>query len=168
MKTALKTLSLSLLLSASMTANAGWTVSGGYGSFNQDIDTTDVTLAAVYASVGYAYESGDVTFMPELRAGVGVEDDMLYGVNVELDNLVVASVRAQYNINDSFGVFIQPSYGRLESTARLGGQSVSDDAWETGLGGGALFSVGANTSIEAVYESFDGTDVLSVGFRYSF
>ena len=168
MKTLLKTLTCSILISASMSASAGWNVSGGYSSLKEDVEATDITLGAVYGSVGYEYENGSFTFMPELRAGFGVGDDTVYGIDVEVDSLIVASIRAQYNVNDAFGVFLQPSYGRMEATASAGGQSYSDDEWDFGFGGGASFSVNDNTAIEALYESFDDVDVLSIGVRYSF
>ena len=168
MKTLLKTLSFSLLIGASVSANAQWNVSGGYSSLNEDIEADDISLGAVYGSVGYTYDNDSLTFMPELRVGFGVGDDTVYGVDIEVDSLIVASVRAQYNVNEKFGVFLQPSYGRLEATASAGGESVSEDDWEFGFGGGASFKVRDQVAIEALYEAFDEVDVLSLGVRYSY
>ena len=90
------------------------------------------------------------------------------GVDVEVDNFFAASVRAQYNVTESFGVFLQPSYGRLAVTARAGNVSVSDDEWEFGLGGGVSFKLSDAVALEAFYESFDESDVVSMALRYHF
>lgn len=169
MKSSFKSLTIVSLLAASSFASAeGWNFGGGYANYMEDEAGLDISLGAIYASVGYKYDSGNVSFMPELRLGVGVGDDSIQGIDVEIDNLLVASIRGQYNVTESFGVFLQPSYGRLEVTASFDGASASADEWEFGFGGGASFQISESSSIEAMYEAFDGADVLSVGLRMSF
>lgn len=169
MKMLIKAFSCSLLLTASMSANADWSVSGGFSSFEGDIDSSEsISLGAVYGGLGYTFDRGDFTFMPEVRLGFGVGDDSANGVNIEVDNLVVASVRGQYNVNESFGIFVQPSYGRIEATASFVGESISDNGWETGIGTGASYKLSKNASIEAMYEQFDSADITSFSFRYTF
>ena len=131
MKALIKTLGCCLLLTASMSANADWSVSGGFTSFQDDIDSSEsLSLGALHGGLGYTFERGNFTFMPELCVGFGIGDDSAYGVDVEVDNFVIASLRGQYNINDSFGIFVQPSYGRLEVSASGSGASFSNDDWE--------------------------------------
>jgi hypothetical protein len=169
MKALIKTLGCSLLLTASMSANADWSVSGGFTSFQDDIDSSEsLSLGALHGGLGYTFDRGNFTFIPELRVGFGIGDDSAYGVDVEVDNLVIASLRGQYNVNDSFGIFVQPSYGRLEVSASGSGASFSNDDWETGIGTGASYKLGKNASIEAMYEQFDSADVFSFSFRYTF
>ncbi|WJG10497.1 outer membrane beta-barrel protein [Aliiglaciecola sp. LCG003] len=162
----------SLLAASSMASANGWNFGGGYANYMEDGDGADISLGVIYATAGYTYESGSMTFMPSLRLGTGISDDnvSIYGVNVnvEIDSLVVASIRGQYNVTEDFGVFLQPSYGRLEATASAGGFSETADDWEFGFGGGATFKVSETTSIEAIYESFDEADVFSAGIRMTF
>jgi hypothetical protein len=164
----LKGLAIAGLLSTSSFASAEWTLSGGYANYMEDDAGVDISVGAIYASAGYSYESGDMTFMPELRIGVGVGDDNVGGVKVEIDTLIIGSIRGQYNVTESFGVFLQPSYGRLEATASANGFSATEDEWDFGFGGGATFKVSESASVEALYESFDGADVLSFGVRVKF
>ena len=160
------------LLVASSIASAQWTVSGGYANYGEDDAGIDVSLGAIYASAGYEYTSGNITFMPELRLGVGVRDDIVrvFGerIDVEIDTFFAASIRGQYNVTESFGVFLQPTYARVEATASTSSGSVTEDEWELGFGGGASFSVTKDFRIEALYESFDEADVLSLGVRVNF
>lgn len=164
----LKLTVIASLAALSSFANAQWTFSGGYANYNEEDGGVDISLGAVYASAGYEYTSGKMTFMPELRLGVGVGDDTLFGVNVEIDTFIAASVRGQYNVTDSFGVFLQPAYGRLEVSASASGQSASNDTTEFGFGGGASFKISDTASLEALYETFDGTDIISFGARFTF
>lgn len=171
MKTFLKSAAVAgLFIASSMAGAQGWNFGGGYANYMED-EGIDVDLGVIYGSVGYVYESGKMTWMPELRFGTGVSDDTVrvigVDVNAEIDSLIVASLRGQYNVTETFGVFLQPSYGRLDVTASAQGISLSDDTSELGFGGGAAFKLGDSASIEAIYETFDGSDVLSLGFRMS-
>lgn len=173
MKKIFKGLAVTGLLVASSLASAqGWNFGGGYSSYMEDDEGIDISLGALFGSVGYTYESGNLTFMPELRLGVGVGDDTvsIFGesVKVEIDTLVIASIRGQYNVAENFGIFLQPSYARLEATASTRGFSETADDWEFGFGGGATFKVSESASIEAMYEAFDESDVVSVGIRFTF
>jgi hypothetical protein len=169
MRKCFKALTVVSLLVTSSLALAGWTVGGGYTNYSDDDgDGSSISLGAVYGSAGYQYQSGSITYMPELRLGTGVKDDTLYGVGIEIDSFIAASFRAQFDASDKFSIFIQPSYARLEITGSYQGESVSSSDWEFGVGGGASYRLNERASIEAVYEVFDGTDVISVGFRTSF
>ena len=159
---------ISGLLAISSMASAQWNFGAGYANYSESDEGVEISVGALYASVGYEYVSDKITFMPELRIGTGVTDDTVFDVNIEIDSFIAASIRGQYNVNESFGVFLQPSYGRLAVTASANGQSFSDDNWEFGFGGGASIKVSDTTSIEAFYESYDASDVLSVAVRFTF
>ncbi len=169
MKTLFKALSCSLLLGASMSANADWTPSIGYASLSDDSGVTDLSVGAAYVGLGYTFEQDAFTIMPQLRLGYGINDDRIMNAKVEMDNFVAASVRGQYNVTESFGLFIQPSYARFRATVSADGVSASVKSdWEFGIGGGAKYVVDEHTALEAVYETFDESDVISVGLRITF
>ena len=78
MKNSTKLLVAASLLSASSFASANLTASAGYSN----IGDQDVDLGVVYASAGYEFTNGDVTFMPELRIGTGVSDETLSLIHI--------------------------------------------------------------------------------------
>jgi len=61
-----------------------------------------------------------------------------------------------------------PSYAILDVKASFNGMSASDDSWELGFGTGIGKKLTAKMSVEAFYENYDGTDVLTVSFKYAF
>jgi hypothetical protein len=48
------------------------------------------------------------------------------------------------------------------------GMSAKEDDWETGFGAGVGFVPMNNFMLEAIFEDFEGTNVISAGIRYSF
>jgi hypothetical protein len=46
--------------------------------------------------------------------------------------------------------------------------SAKEDDWEFGFGGGVGFIPSDSVMLEAIFEDFDGTNVISAGLRYSF
>jgi opacity protein-like surface antigen len=164
MKKILRVITLAALLPVTHGAIANWSTSAGYASFN------DISLGAVYGSVGYTFQKDEFTIMPELRLGLGINDttiDIDFGgpndaqATYEIDNFVSASLRGQINVSETIGIFIQPSFSMLTTT-------IFESSSEFTLGLGASFEITESASIEAMYESFDRSDVLSLGIRYSF
>lgn len=156
------------LLTVSSLASADWTISGGYSNYGEDDGGDDISLGVIYAGVGYEFQSENLTFMPELRYGKGVGDDKISGVTLEVDSFFSVSVRGQYKVTDTFAVFLQPAYSRLEATASVSNLSYTEDEWEFGIGGGAAFTLSEKFQLEALYENYDGSNVFSFGGRYKF
>lgn len=173
-----------LVLSSSLVATGSYAESPGnwvggisYAHLSDDEDGLDISLEALVGSLGYKinFENG-FHFIPEVRVGVGITDDTVtvIGVNVdvELDSFLALSVKGQYELENGIYLFAAPTYANAEFTisASQGGQSASatEDSWEFGLGVGAGYSFTSSTSLEASYEQFDGTDVLSVGLNFDF
>lgn len=157
------------LIAVSSIASAAWTAGGGYADLSDSDDgIVNINLGVVYASAGYEFLATDFTIMPELRLGVGVYDDTVSGVNLEVDSYIAVSVRGKLNLTDNIGLFLQPTYTRLALTASAMGISESADNWELGFGGGVTYNLSDMTSIEAAYEIIDGTDVVSLGYRHHF
>lgn len=153
----------------SIPASAQWVAGGGYLNVSDDDGGVDVSLGGLYGSVGYVIESeGNFYFLPEVRLGVGISDDTVFGVDVELDTFFALSVRGQYDFDSGLYLYAAPSYARAEFTASSGGVSVSDDDWEFGIGGGAGYKFSDTVWGELSYETFDGTDIVSLGLKFGF
>lgn len=158
------------LLSLSLTASADWQMGGGFGNLSDDSDGDEISLNVLFGSVSYKIENSknDFFFVPELRVGTGVGDDSLYGATIEVESFIALSVRGQYDYSNGAYVYVMPSYANLDIKASYNGNSASDDSWELGFGGGVGYQVNKKMSVEATYENYDGTDMLSVGFKYAF
>ena len=156
-------------LAFSIPASAQWVAGGGYLNLSDDDDGIDVDVGGIYGSLGYLIEGeGNFSFLPEIRLGVGVSDDSVLGFDVELDSFFALSLRGQYDFESGLYLFAAPSYARAEFTVSSGGFSDSDDDWEFGIGGGAGYRFQDNFWGEVGYETYDGTDALSFGFKYAF
>ena len=86
----------------------------------------------------------------------------------ELDSFLAFSLRGQYDFQSGLYLYAAPSYARAEFTASAGGVSVSEDDWEFGIGGGAGYKFTDQFWGEVSYESYDGTDAFSLGFKVAF
>lgn len=157
--------------------SGNWVGGISYANLSDEEDGLDISLGALVGSLGYKIESGSsFYFMPEVRVGVGITDDTVtvFGVDVdvELDSFLALSVKGQFELENGVYLYAAPTYANAEFTASAsqGGQSASatEDSWEFGLGLGAGYNFNPSTSLEASYEQFDGTDVLSVGLKFSF
>jgi len=172
------------LLTLSLTASANWSAGAGYANLSDNNDGDDISLGVIYGSVAYefAQEGSKLSFMPELRLGTGVSDDNVslhleegefaiperINFKVEVERFTAFSVRAQYNYDNGVYLYVMPSYANLDVKVSSLAGSDSNDSWEFGLGGGVGKKFNDKVSVEASYESYDGTDVLTLGFKYAF
>ncbi len=167
-----KTLIAISLLSLSATAAASnWVVGGGYSALSDKIDGDSISLGMVYGSIGYQLEleNKDIVITPELRLGVGAGDDTVYGVQVEVDTFTAFSARFQYNYKNGLYLFATPSFAKVGFKATYYGSSntVNSD-WELGYGAGAGYKINDKFSLEAAYDNYDCTGVLSFGAKLAF
>ena len=133
------------------------------------LDSGDVNLGAVVGSVGYRFVVNDaVSIIPELRGGIGVQDDSIQGVDVELDGLFGGVLRLEFNLSDTFYLQVSPSYARYKASVSFLGQSISDTSNEFGIGGGLGFRFNPRVSAEVAYENIDDLDVYLIGLRFTF
>ncbi|MDJ0909279.1 MAG: outer membrane beta-barrel protein [Woeseiaceae bacterium] len=154
-----------LMLFFSLPASAQWVAGGGYAQFSD----SDINLGGIYGSIGYVvHEHEGLTIMPEFRLGIGVDPDTVAGIDVELDRFLAISVRGEYALVEDFYVYLAPSYAHVDLTASSFGFTVSEDDWEFGFGGGFGYRISEALAGELSWESFDGTDVIGLGLRYSF
>jgi opacity protein-like surface antigen len=89
-------------------------------------------------------------------------------IKVEIERFIALSLRGQYNFSNGAYVYVVPSYANLKSKVNYAGESDSDDSWEFGVGAGVGYQLNKKISVEASYENYDETDLLSVGFKYAF
>lgn len=133
------------------------------------VDSGGLQLGAVTGTLGYRFPLAEnFSFQPEIRGGVGVVDDTIDGVDVEIDNLFGFNARFQVEFDNGFYLFAQPTYTRVEASASIGNIGASDDAWEFGGGGGLGFLFNDNFGIEAGYERIDEADVVNAALRFYF
>jgi len=154
------------LLALPFTASANWSAGAGYANLSDD----SLDLGVVYGALSYEVveEGSKFSLIPELRLGTGISDDKMDGVKLEVERFTALSVRGQYNYDNGFYAYVMPSYANLDLKASFRGTSVSDDEWEFGFGAGVGKKLNEKISVEASFENYDGTDVLSVGFKYAF
>jgi len=172
------------LLTLPLTASANWSAGAGYANISDNEDGNDISLGVIYGAIAYEFakENSPFSFVSEFRIGTGVSDDegrLLLeegefaipesaNFKVEVERFTALSVRAQYNYDNGVYLYVMPSYANLDVKVSSMYGSGSDDSWEFGLGGGVGKKISDKTSVEASYESYDGTDVLTIGFKYAF
>jgi hypothetical protein len=159
------------LFSLSLTATASdWQVGGGFSNLSDSSDGDDISLNMMYGSIAYKIQKANSNFffIPGLRLGMGIGDDSIDGVKVEIERFVALSVRGQYEYSNGAYVYVVPSYANLKGKVSYNGESMSDDNWEFGIGAGVGYRLNKKISVEASYENYDDNDLLSVGFKYTF
>jgi opacity protein-like surface antigen len=153
---------LGLLASAPVAAQLTGQI--GYAHITDDFD-----LGAVVGSFGMEFDvTHNFALVPEFRAGLGVRDDTVGGVKMELDHLFGVSNRFQFNTTENFYLFGSLSYVRYKLTAKTAIVSASDSSWEWGYGGGLGFRLNPGNALDLSYERVDGVDVLTAGWRFRF
>ncbi len=181
-----KIIAASLCVLASMSTQASedkatetkWVFGTGYSVFSEDSDGMEISLGALFGSIGYQFKlSENVFFLPELRYGVGISDDTVsmdgINVDVELDNYVALSAKGLWHATDQVYVYAMPSFAKVEmsATATYMGYTASESDtsdWEFGLGLGIGYLLSPTTGLEMSLEQFDGTNVFSLGAKFAF
>jgi len=136
-------------------------------------DEGDIAVGALVGSIGYRFVINEsVSLIPELRGGIGVNDDRFQGVDVELDALFGGVLRLEVDLNETFYVQLSPSYVRykLDFSAPVAGGtfSLSETSNDFGIGGGIGFRANRNFSLEIGYENIDSVDVFMFGARFDY
>lgn len=163
-----KSTALLTLFSAFVTSSAfaDWTIASGYTSYVDRDNVLDVTLGAVHAGIGYEYQFEGFRVIPELKMGIGVNDDKVGTVEASLDYFVSLNLRGAYEISSSSRLFLQPSLNRSKTSASQ--LRVSENDWELGLGAGFEFDVSEQSSIEFSFDHYEDKWLYSAGIRYRF
>lgn len=152
------------IISASCAASAADMYAGGGVAV---LDADEVTLNAVYGRFGAFFNEN---ISAEARLGLGVGDDSIGDVKIELDNFYGAYVRGGIPAGEVFYPYAILGYtkGKLSSSE---GDSRSDSDLSYGVG--ADFSVSETLKINAEYMSYMDKDEIeitgfTVGVAFSF
>ena len=147
-----------------------WVGGFGYSNVADNVGSEDISVGFAYASIGYKVTkpNNNFTLTPEIKYGTGVSNDKIGGVTVKVDNYYSFAVRGQYDYENNMYVYVVPSYAKFDIEASF--QSVSSSASDSmfGYGAGVGYKFNDKASVETSYEYFKGTDVVSIGFKYSF
>lgn len=158
---------ISALLMASA-ASAQVTGSVGYTHLDED-----VSVGALQGTIGYRLPvmegvAGSGFFIPELRAGVGINDDTVAGVKVEIDHYYGLAPRFQYEADGGLYGFLQASYVNYSVKGSALGVSVSDSTWEFGAGLGVGMAFSQALGAEVSWERVDSADLFNISMRFGF
>lgn len=160
-----KLLTAALLLTAT-TANADLYGGGHYTQLESD----GIKLGGIGANLGYEHSINMKTaVIAEAKFGLGVQDETEYGVNLELDDYRIFSVKAKY-ITDT-GVYFTGSlsHATINLTASYRGYEYSDSGSEAGYGAGIGYDFETlQTDVELTYEKFDDVNVATINFKFDF
>lgn len=166
----------SLLTIMTGTASANWEIGASYMQLKGEVLSRDITLGALVGNLGYHNQMSEkLTLVPRLRLGFGISDDTwdafvpgASDIKVSLDRFASIDLKIQYQANENIYLYVMPAYANAKLSASVLNSSESDDSWEFGGGAGIGYNFTPTVSAEASYESFDGTDVLSIGFTSRF
>lgn len=166
----MKKLTLASMLSlCAFSASANW--SGGVGYAN--LSDEDLNLGALVGEISYeVHQEEKFSLITGLRYGIGIQDDSVdyYNttIDIELDRFVAIDLKVQFSLNEAVYAYLMPSYGNAKFSVSAVGETISDDEWEFGYGGGVGYQFDQQSAIEASYQQYDDTEVLGVNYIFRF
>lgn len=134
----------------------------------------DASLKAIVARLGTEFSD---YVAGEVRLGYGIGDDSIsafgFDVNVELDYMYGAYLRAGFPAAESFYPYAVLGYTQIELTASAGGFSASDSDSDVSFGLGADIGFSDNTLLNLEYMNYfdkDGAEIsaFSIGITGKF
>jgi hypothetical protein len=153
--------------------DGGWVAGMGYTAFSESEDNVDISVDTIWGSLGYQIKATDNFYVtPEVKIGKGIGSDTFISgsttIDVELDSYLAASVRGEYDFQNGAYLFVAPTYAKGEFNVNFGSDFAESSSWEFGAGIGAGYNFSAGKNIEVAYESFDGTDMISLAVKFYF
>ncbi|KAF0184060.1 MAG: porin family protein [Hyphomonadaceae bacterium] len=126
-------------------ANAGYT----------HFDADDVTLGGVTGRLGYKFNPN---FAVEGEASIGVKDDNVGAVDVELDHAVGVFGVGILPVTPNFEIFGRVGYGQVKASASVPGFNVAADEDGFAFGGGAQYMLTPKFGVRGDYTRLEGQD----------
>ena len=133
------------------------------GYTNLDIDLGDGDSASLGAlNIGYTMDVDDSPFSVQAGIAIGLTDDTVYGVNVELDPSFY--IRGMYEVNENF--FISASWinFQAELSASANGVTVSEDGSDSEAGFGLGFR--PNEKVTVMFDVVEDTNLFAVQYNF--
>tara|TARA_A100001011_G_C13895745_1_gene668896 strand:+ start:21 stop:488 length:468 start_codon:yes stop_codon:yes gene_type:complete len=133
------------------------------GYTNLDIDLGDGDSASLGAlNIGYTMDVDDSPFSVQAGIAIGLTDDTVYGVNVELDPSFY--IRGMYEVNENF--FISASWinFQAELSASANGVTVSEDGSDSEAGFGLGFR--PNEKVTVMFDVVEDTNLFTVQYNF--
>lgn len=155
-----------LLLALNVNAAEPFYLGAQVNYINGDTGYGDVNPMALSINGGYQLNPNIAL---EARIGVGVTDDTVIGVDVELDQYYAGYVVGSYPLSKEFSVYGMVGFSDVEITATANGRSASasDDGISYGLGGVYNFNNNIGLNLEYVLLAED-INSLNFGVTYKF
>ncbi|RLV59394.1 porin family protein [Parashewanella curva] len=178
-----KTLLAIILAGFSTTAMAQWGAGVHYIGIMSNDSGPDVSLNGIQGSLSYRFDVGEgFDIIPELRYATGVgEDDVsvpspipgqVQTIDIELEAAFGLAVRAQYEWDNGFIIYGEPTYTRIDSkgtTSILGNNlSVDSDDWKLGIGAGVGYRLTDSLVVDFSYNRSNDVDIANIGLRFDF
>ena len=133
------------------------------GYTNLDIDLGDGDSASLGAlNIVYTMDVDDSPFSVQAGIAIGLTDDTVYGVNVELDPSFY--IRGMYEVNENF--FISASWinFQAELSASANGVTVSEDGSDSEAGFGLGFR--PNEKVTVMFDVVEDTNLFTVQYNF--
>ncbi|ACV26180.1 porin family protein [Kangiella koreensis] len=157
----------SLTMATAVSAKEGNYV--GFGLSQQGLDTGffDADMMTLDGKVGTYFNEN---FSGELRLGLGVQDDTVFGTDVDIDNYYGAYVRFGAPVTDGFYPYAIAGYTNTK-VGYSGGGSESESDFSYGLGADMAITNDVDFTVEYMrYLDKDAgeLDGIGVGFKFKF
>ena len=153
--------------------DGGWVAGMGYTSFSESEDNVDISVGTIWGSLGYQIKATDKFYVtPEVKIGKGIGSDTIISgstpIDVELDSYLAVSLRGEYDFQNGAYLFVAPTYAKGEFNVNVGSDFAESSSWKFGAGIGAGYNFSEGKKVEVAYESFDGTDMISLAVKFDF
>ena len=99
------------LLSAVPVYADGYEFEAGFTLVNLDGAGIDVDLGALYGIAGYRWDhAGNYSSSAEVQILIGVDDDDVFGIFIELEDLAAKNVRQSQSSSDCYIPMVMPLF----------------------------------------------------------
>ncbi|HEY9030462.1 MAG TPA: porin family protein [Kangiella sp.] len=157
----------SLSLATAVEAKEGNYFGFGLTQHSLDAGFFDADVTTLDGKVGTYFNEN---FSGELRLGLGVQDDTVFGSDIEIENYYGAYLRAGIPVTDGFYPYAIVGYTNTKVGVSGGG---SDSESDMSYGLGADFAISDSVDFTAEFMRYldkDGVEVdgIGLGFKFKF
>lgn len=157
----------SLTMATAVSAKDGNYVGFGLSQHNLDAGFFDADVMTLDGKIGTYFNEN---FSGEFRLGLGVQDDTVFGEDVELENYYGAYIRAGIPVSDGFYPYAIAGYSNMK-VGVSGGGSDSESDFSYGVGADMAITNDVDFTVEYMrYLDKDGVEIdgIGLGFKFKF